>query len=108
MPGNPTFRKLNPSQMPIMALALSSPNLHPGLLYDSAATILAQKLSQITGVGEVSVGGSSLPAVRIQLNPHALSHYGIALDEVRRAISATNSVRPRGAIEDGDRQWQVQ
>ncbi|MBI5692230.1 MAG: efflux RND transporter permease subunit [Verrucomicrobia bacterium] len=108
MPGNPTFRKSNPAQAPIMALALSSPNLAPGRLYDFAATILAQKISQINGVGEVVVGGSSLPAVRVQLNPHALSHYGIALDEVRRAIGATNSLRPRGTIEDGARQWEVQ
>lgn len=108
MPGNPTFRKVNPSQAPIMALALSSKNLSPGTLYDVGATIIAQKLSQVRGVGEVSVGGSSLPAVRIQLNPHALAHYGIALDEVRRAVSATNSLGPRGVIEQGDRQWQVQ
>jgi len=108
MPGNPTFKKSNPSQAPIMALALNSPNLAPGALYDLAVTVLAQKIAQINGVGEVSVGGSSLPAVRVQLNPHALSHYGIALDEVRRAISATNSVRPRGVIEAGDRQWEVQ
>ena len=108
MPGNPTFRKVNPSQAPIMALALSSPNLAPSVLFDSASTIIAQKLAQISGVGEVSVGGSSLPAIRVQLNPHALSHYGIALDEVRRAVSSTNSMRPRGVIEDGDRQWQVQ
>lgn len=108
MPGNPTFRKVNPSQAPIMALALSSPNLSPGALYDIGSTILAQKLSQVSGVGEVSVGGSSLPAVRIQLNPHALAHYGIALDEVRRAVSATNSLRPRGIIEQDERQWQVQ
>ncbi len=108
MPGNPTFRKANPSQAPIMALALSSPNLAPGTLYDLATTVLAQKIAQINGVGEVSVGGSSLPAVRVQLNPNALSHYGIALDEVRRAIASTNSIRPRGAIEGGDRQWEVQ
>ena len=108
MPGNPTFRKVNPSQAPIMALALSSPNLAPGKLYDAASTIIAQKLSQITGVGEVSVGGSSLPAVRVQLNPHAMAHYGIALDEVRRAISATNSISPRGMVEKDDRLWQVQ
>ena len=108
MPGNPTFKKSNPSQAPIMALALNSPNLAPGDLYDLAVTVLAQKIAQINGVGEVSVGGSSLPAVRVQLNPHALSHYGIALDEVRRAISATNSVRPRGVVESGDRQWEVQ
>lgn len=108
MPGNPTFRKVNPSQAPIMSLALSSPNLAPGVLYDVSSTILAQKISQIRGVGEVSVGGSSLPAVRVQLNPHALSHYGIALDEVRRAISAANSMRPRGSIDNDERQWQVQ
>ncbi len=108
MPGNPTFKKSNPSQAPIMALALNSPNLAPGALYDLAVTVLAQKIAQINGVGEVSVGGSSLPAVRVQLNPHALSHYGIALDEVRRAISATNSIRPRGVVEAGDRQWEVQ
>ena len=108
MPGNPTFKKSNPSQAPIMALALSSPNLAPGDLYDLAVTVLAQKIAQINGVGEVAVGGSSLPAVRVQLNPNALSHYGIALDEVRRAISATNSVRPRGAVEAGDRLWEVQ
>ena len=108
MPGNPTYRKSNPSQAPIMALALSSPNLSPGALYDIAATVLAQKVSQIQGVGEVSVGGSSLPAVRVQLNPHALSHHGIALDEVRRAIANANSIRPRGSVEAGGRQWQVQ
>ncbi|MSU50217.1 MAG: acriflavine resistance protein B [Opitutus sp.] len=108
MPGNPTFRKSNPSQAPIMALALSSPNLAPGTLYDLASTVLAQKISQISGVGEVALGGSSLPAVRVQLNPHALSHHGITLDEVRRAISNTNSLRPRGTVEDGDRQWEVQ
>lgn len=108
MPGNPSYRKVNPSQAPIMALALSSPHLAPGVLYDAASTILAQKISQISGVGEVTVGGSSLPAVRVQLNPHALAHYGIPLDEVRRAISETNSLRPRGIVEQGDRLWQVQ
>ena len=108
MPGNPTFRKSNSALAPIMALALSSPNLSGGQLYDVAATILAQKISQISGVGEVTLGGSSLPAVRVQLNPNALAHHGIALDEVRRAISSTNSLRPRGFVEDGERQWEVQ
>lgn len=108
MPRNPGYRKVDPSQAPIMALALSSPNLEPSALYDVAATVLAQKISQINGVGDVTVGGSSLPAVRVQLNPNALAHYGISLDEVRRAIVGTNSVRPRGVIESGDRQWQVQ
>ncbi|ACB74410.1 efflux RND transporter permease subunit [Opitutus terrae] len=108
MPRNPSYRKVNPSSAPIMALALSSPNLAPGELYDVASTVLAQKLSQVTGVGEVQVWGSALPAVRVQLNPNALAHYGIALDEVRQAIAQTNSLRPRGLIEHGDRHWQVQ
>lgn len=108
MPGNPSYRKVNPSAAPVMALALSSPNLAPGVLYDFASTILAQKLSQVNGVGEVTVGGSSLPAIRVQLNPQALAHHGIALDEVRRAIGDTNSLRPRGVIEGDGRQWQVQ
>jgi multidrug efflux pump len=108
MPGNPSYRKVNPSAAPIMALALSSPNLAPGDLYDFASTILAQKISQVQGVGEVTVGGSSLPAIRVQLNPHALAHHGIALDEVRRAIGDTNSLKPRGMLESEERQWQVQ
>ncbi|HUG09552.1 MAG TPA: efflux RND transporter permease subunit, partial [Opitutaceae bacterium] len=107
MPGNPSYRKVNPSAAPIMALALSSPNLAPAELYDFASTILAQKISQMNGVGEVTVGGSSLPAIRVQLNPNALAHHGIALDEVRSAIGDANSLRPGGAIEAGDRKWEV-
>jgi multidrug efflux pump len=108
MPRNPSYRKVNPSQAPIMILALSSPNLASSELYDFASTILAQKISQVNGVGDVGVAGSSLPAVRVQLNPNALAHYGIALDEVRQAIVNTNTLRPRGLIESGDRQWQVE
>ncbi|HVU32776.1 MAG TPA: efflux RND transporter permease subunit [Opitutaceae bacterium] len=108
MPRNPTYRKVNPSQAPIMALALSSPNLARAQLYDLATTVLAQKISQVNGVGEVAVWGSSLPAVRVQLNPNALAHEGIALDQVRRAIAATNAIAPLGFVDQGDRQWQVQ
>ncbi len=108
MPRNPSYRKVNPSAAPIMALALSSRNLAPAQLYDLATTILAQKISQVNGVGEVQVWGSSLPAVRIQLNPNALAHEGVSLDEVRRAVTATNAVAPLGVVEDGERQWQVQ
>ena len=100
MPGSPQYRKVNPSQAPIMALALSSPNLTSADLYDAASTILAQKLAQIGGVGEVSVSGASLPAVRVQLDPGALLHSGIALDEVRNAISQSDSLFPLGYIED--------
>jgi multidrug efflux pump len=107
MPGNPGYRKISPSQAPIMALALSSDNLAPSALYDAASTILAQKLAQIKGVGQVGIDGASLPAVRIQLNPNALSSYGIALDEVRNAVSNANVQRPMGVLEESDIRWQV-
>lgn len=107
MPGNPVYRKFNPSQAPVMALALSSDHLAGSVLYDAASTILAQKLAQITGVGEVEVTGSSLPAVRVQLNPGMLTHYGVALDEVRAAISSANASVPLGALESNDKRWQL-
>ena len=104
----PSYRKINPSQAPIMVLSLTSPLLHKGELYDLAATVLGQKLAQVKGVGEVQVGGSSLPAVRVALEPRLLDHYGIALDEVREAITAANLDRPKGALEDDARHWQIQ
>lgn len=107
MPGNPSYRKISPSQAPIMAIALSSPNLSPSALYDAASTILAQKLSQIHGVGQVGIDGASLPAVRIQLNPNALANYNIALDEVRNAVANANVLRPIGTLEESDTRWQV-
>jgi len=107
MPGNPTFRKVNPSQAPIMALALSSSNLSPGQLYDAASTILAQRLAQVVGVGDVTVDGASLPAVRVQLDPNLLAHYGIALDEVRQSIANANPLRPLGQIENAQLHWQI-
>jgi len=108
MPSMPTYRKVNPSQAPIMALALSSPTLSPGQLYDHASTILAQKIARIRGVGEVTLGGGSLPAVRVQVDPNALNHYGIALDEVAQTIRDANSLRPQGELEQGSRMWQIQ
>lgn len=107
MPSEPIYRKLNPSQAPIMALALSSDTLPPERLYDEASAILAQKLAQVSGVGEVSIGGASLPAVRVQLNPHALANQGVALDEVRAAIANANALTPLGMTEHGDRSWQI-
>ncbi len=104
----PTYRKVNPSQAPIMVLSLTSDVLDKGQLYDVASTILAQKLAQVTGVGEVQIGGSSLPAVRVALEPRLLDQYGISLDEVRQRISAANAKRPKGAVEDAERHWQVQ
>jgi multidrug efflux pump len=104
---NPTYRKLNPAAAPVMILALTSDTLTPGQIYDSASTILQQKLSQLPGIGQVQLGGSSLPAVRIDLNPRALFKYGIALEDVRAALSAANANAPKGAIEQGDQKLQV-
>ncbi|WP_237882492.1 efflux RND transporter permease subunit [Pseudomonas sp. PGPR40] len=104
----PTYKKVNPSQAPIMVLSLTSDVLKKGQLYDLASTILSQSLSQVQGVGEVQIGGSSLPAVRIELEPQALNQYGVALDDVRNTIANSNVRRPKGSVEDGQRLWQVQ
>ncbi|KAI3592519.1 Multidrug efflux system MdtABC-TolC, inner-membrane proton/drug antiporter MdtC (RND type) [Cupriavidus sp. U2] len=107
LPNNPTYRKVNPADAPIMIIALTSPTMTRGQLYDAASTILAQKLSQVEGVGQVTIGGSSLPAVRVELNPTALNHYGISLEDVRNTISATNANRPLGILDNPDTAWQV-
>ncbi|WP_323165295.1 efflux RND transporter permease subunit [Pseudomonas atacamensis] len=104
----PTYKKVNPSQAPIMVLSLTSDVLEKGQLYDLASTILSQSLSQVQGVGEVQIGGSSLPAVRIELEPQALNQYGVALDDVRKTIADANVRRPKGSVEDGERLWQIQ
>jgi len=107
MPNNPTYRKVNPADAPILVLALTSEVHTRGQLYDVASTILAQKLSQVRGIGQVNVGGSSLPAVRVHANPRALNYQGIGLEQVRATLSAANSNRPKGLVEDGDRQWWI-
>jgi multidrug efflux pump len=104
---NPTYRKVNPADAPIMILALTSNTLSQGELYDSAATILQQKLSQVSGIGEVDLGGSSLPAVRVELQPTALFKYGIGLEDIRAALSAANANSPKGVIEQGDQRFQI-
>ena len=104
----PTYKKINPSQAPIMVLSLTSDVLQKGQLYDLASTILSQSLSQVPGVGEVQIGGSSLPAVRVELEPQLLNQYGVSLDDVRQAIANANVRRPKGFIEDAQRSWQVQ
>jgi multidrug efflux pump len=98
---------VNPADAPIMILALTSDTMTQGQMYDAASTVLAQKLSQVQGVGQVTVGGSSLPAVRVELNPLALYKYGIGPEAVRTAITATNVNRPKGTLEEGDRHWQI-
>jgi multidrug efflux pump len=107
LPNNPRYRKVNPADAPIMILALTSDTMTQGQMYDVAATILAQKLSQVEGVGLVHVGGSSLPAVRVELDPQKLNKYRISLEEVRTTIGAANANRPKGVVERGDRHWQI-
>ncbi|AZC30872.1 Multidrug efflux system MdtABC-TolC, inner-membrane proton/drug antiporter MdtC (RND type) [Pseudomonas chlororaphis subsp. piscium] len=104
----PTYKKVNPSQAPIMVLSLTSDVLEKGQLYDLASTILSQSLSQVSGVGEVQIGGSSLPAVRIELEPQLLNQYGVALDDVRKTIAEANVRRPKGSVENSEQMWQVQ
>jgi multidrug efflux pump len=107
LPSNPTYRKVNPADAPIMILSLTSETMTRGQLYDAASSILAQKLSQLEGIGQVTVGGSSLPAVRVELIPSALNKYGIGTEDVRNAIAAANANRPKGMVEDGARHWQI-
>ncbi|HJR00150.1 MAG TPA: multidrug efflux RND transporter permease subunit [Methylomirabilota bacterium] len=107
LPSNPTYRKVNPADAPIMILALTSATAPPGKLYDMASTILQQKLAQIEGVGQVFVGGSSLPAVRVELNPHALARYGIGLEDVRAVLASANVNRPKGQIHGPERAWEI-
>ncbi|WGR92294.1 efflux RND transporter permease subunit [Bradyrhizobium sp. ISRA443] len=104
---NPTYRKVNPADAPILILTLTSDTLTRGDLYDAASTVLAQKLSQVEGIGEVVVGGSSLPAVRVELIPQALYKYGIGLEDVRAALSNANAHSPKGGIDVGDQRYQI-
>jgi len=107
LPSNPTYRKVNPADSPIFMLGLTSDTLDRGHMYDAASTILAQKLSQVPGVGQVTVGGSSLPGVRVELNPSALNHYGIGMEQVRATLSAANANAPKGHLETQYRLWQI-
>ena len=98
---NPTYRKRNPASQPFMILALTSGTRTPGQIYDAVSNIVSQRLLQVEGVGDVELGGGSLPAVRVQLNPFALNELGISGDDVRAAIQANNANRPKGAVEVG-------
>ncbi len=107
MPSNPTYRKVNPADAPILILALTSDTLTRGQMYDAASTVLAQKLAQIEGVGQANVSGGALPAVRVQLDPQRLAAQGVSLEQVRQAIAGTNANRPLGAVEREDHYWQL-
>jgi multidrug efflux pump len=104
---NPTYRKVNPADAPILVLTLTSDILRRGEMYDQATTVLAQRLSQVDGIGEVTVSGSALPAVRAELNPKALFKYGIGLEDVRAALSSANAHSPKGSIDVGDLRYQI-
>ena len=104
---NPTYRKVNPADAPILILAITSKTLTQGQIYDAASNVFQQQLSQISGIGQVIIGGSALPAVRVELNPQALFKYGIGLEDVRAALAAANANSPKGTIDDGDRRLQI-
>ena len=104
LPSHPTYRKVNPADAPILILALTSDTADRAKMYDAASTILAQKLSQVDGVGTVFVGGGSLPAVRVELNPTAVHKYGIGLEDVRSMLASTNTNRPKGQLADRNHQ----
>jgi multidrug efflux pump len=105
--GNPIYRKVNPADAPILILALTSKTLTQGQLYDAASNVLQQRLSQLDGVGQVVVGGSALPAVRIELNPSALFKYGIGLEDVRAALASANANSPKGMVDGNSERWQL-
>ena len=104
---NPTYRKANPSDAPIMILALTSKTKTPGQIFESVSNLVQQKLAQVPGVGDVEIGGGSLPAVRVELLPYALNRYGVSTEDVRAAIQATNANRPKGAIEGNGLRLQI-
>ena len=104
---NPTYRKRNPADQPVVILALTSATKTPGQIYDAVSNVIQQRLSQVNGVGEVEIGGGSLPAVRVELSPFALNRFGISLEDVRAAIQSANANRPKGVVEDGARRLQV-
>jgi multidrug efflux pump len=104
---NPTYRKVNPADAPVLILALTSKTMTRGQVYDAATNVLEQRLSQISGIGQVIIGGAAMPAVRVDLNPLQLSKYGIGLEDVRAALASANANSPKGSIEQGDRHYQL-
>jgi multidrug efflux pump len=107
LPNMPTYQKVNPADAPIMILALTSTTAPRGRMYDIASTVLQQKIGRLEGVGRIFVGGSSLPGVRVELNPMALARYKIGLDEVRQVLAAANVNTPKGQLDDGQRTWTI-
>ncbi len=107
LPNNPNYRKVNPADAPILILALTSDVASTATMYDAASSILQQKLSQVSGVGQAFVGGSSLPAVRVELNPTVVNKYGVSLEQIRSVLAAANANRPKGELAGGGNSWQL-
>ncbi|MDP9147909.1 MAG: efflux RND transporter permease subunit, partial [Acidobacteriota bacterium] len=107
LPGQPTYRKVNPADAPILLLALTSDNVPPAQIYDAADSILSQKLAQVEGVGQVFVWGSARPAVRVEVNPTQLNSYGVSFDTVRKALQSANSNLAKGSVATDQRTWNI-
>src|SRR5262245_17324047 len=107
LPNNPTYRKVNPADAPVLILGLTSDLVDRGSIYDSASSVLQQKLSQIEGVGQVTVGGGALPAVRVSINPTVLNQMGLSFEDVRATLATVNANRPKGDVENDVRSWQL-
>ena len=107
LPSNPSYKKVNPADAPILMLALTSDLVEKARMYDIASSVLQQKLSQVDGVGEVDVGGGALPAVRVDVNPTVLNHYGLGLEDLRTVLNNANANRPKGSLADGDHTWSL-
>src|SRR5262249_25509265 len=107
LPGNPTYRKVNPADAPAMILSLTSDIVPPARIYDIASSVLAQLVSQVEGGGQVTVGGGALPAVRVELNPRALAKYNLGFDQVRSVLEAANANRPKGQLADASTAYEI-
>ncbi|MGD1095176.1 MAG: multidrug efflux RND transporter permease subunit [Bryobacteraceae bacterium] len=108
LPQNPNWRKVNPADVPILMLGLTSDTTQPGPIYDVASTILQQKIAQVRGVGQVGIGGGALPGVRIDVNPTQLNNFGLGLEDLRTFLSNANANTPKGELRNGDRSWSLQ
>lgn len=108
LPSNPTYRKVNPADSPIMVMALTSETLSVAQIYDAADSVLAQKLAQVSGIGQVTVGGSAQPAVRVTVVPAMIQAMGISTEDIRNAVLKANMNLPKGTLENEHRQWLVQ
>src|SRR5580658_4882651 len=102
LPGNPSYKKVNPADSPVMILGLTSDKYAPAQMYDAASTVIEQKLSQLSGVGQINLGGGALPAVRVDANPAQLAHYGLSLSSLSTVLSAQNAHLPKGHLTNGD------